>query len=178
MTTAADMRKQFLMHEHPARNNGGPPCKHDSLFWYPAPHDERGWLCIDCGWAPGEEPGYSPEHDRDHLRTKAWCILHDLASAGLVSVSNSGHGESIADEATRIARDARTLDQESLVAIIARICAGDGKFWREQHESILAGRDNRDRCKCGKIAEAWCNGVSYCGARECDPFPPTDGGPF
>lgn len=168
MTTAAEMRKQFLMREHPARDNGGPPCKHDSLYWYAAPHDERGWICVDCGWSPGEEPGYSPEHDRDHLETKCHCILHDMADAGLVSVSNGSHGDSLAASAAQIARDARTLDQESIVAILARLCAGDGAFWRERHESILAGRDNRDRCKCGTIARMWINGVAHCD--QCDPW--------
>lgn len=173
MTTASEMRKKCP--PDPARIT---TCEHRGLYWYAAAHDERGWLCVDCGLAPGEEPGYSPQHDRDHLYIKCSCILHDMADAGLVSISNSSHGEGVAHHAAQIARDARTLDQESIVAIIARLCAGDGKFWRERHESILAGRDNRDRCRCGRLAHAWCNGVSYCGAGPCDPFPPKDEGPF
>lgn len=147
MTTAAEMRKKVA--GDPTRQSS---CRHASIYWYPAPNDERGWLCVDCGFAPGEEPGYSPEHDRDLLHIKVWSLLNDLADAQLVSVSNSSHGDSIVAQATRIARDARTFDQESLVAIIAKLCAGDGKFWREQHEAILAGKDNRDRCRCGKLA--------------------------
>lgn len=161
MTTAADMRKAC-----PPNPERIATCSHESLYWYSSPHDERGWLCVDCGWAPGEEPGYSPEHDRDRLWMKCWCLLHDMADAGLVSVSNSSGGDALASAAERIARDARTLDQESIVAILAKLCAGDGAFWRERHESILAGRDNRNRCHCGKLAHIWQSGPNggthYC----------------
>jgi hypothetical protein len=147
MSTASDLRKKHQ--PDPARVAS---CKHEGLYWYSAPHDECGWFCVDCYWSPGEEPGYSPEHDRDMIDTKCDCLVHDMADAGLVSISNSDHGYGIAHSAARIARDQRTFDQESIVAIIARLCAGDGKFWRERHESILAGRDNRNRCKCGKLS--------------------------
>lgn len=138
------------------------------MYWYPAPHNERGWKCADCGFQPGEEPGYSPQHDRDLIYTKCWCILHDLADAKLVSVSNSGHGRSLADAAARIARDQRTFDQESIVAILAKLCAGDGEYWRELHEGILSGNDPRHRCHCGKIAHISCGGQHYC-SFACEP---------
>lgn len=163
MTTAYDIRKKATPDS--ARVAA---CKHHGLYWYASPHDERGWYCVDCQWSPGEEPGYSPEHDRDHLETKVDCILQDLVMAELVSVSNSDHGHSIIASAVRICRDQRTLDSESIAAVLTRICAGDGKFWRERHESILAGRDNRDRCHCGKLAHIYCGGKSYC-SYECEP---------
>lgn len=142
---------------------GSSPCDHEgSMFWYLSPHDERGWMCCDCFWQPGEEPGYSPEHDRDLIEVKCDNILLDLADEGLLSVSNGSHGESLAHHAAKIARDARTFDQESIVAILARLCAGDGSFWRDQHEAILAGKDTRRRCHCGKLARIFCGGESYC----------------
>jgi len=144
-------------------------CTHEgSMYWYLSPDDERGWMCSDCFWRPGEEPGYSPQHDRDLLETKCNCILMDLSEEGLISVSNGSHGESLVAAAARIARDARTLDQESIVAILAKLCAGDGAFWREQHEGILGGNDPRRRCACGKIAHSFCGDAAYCSVA-CEP---------
>lgn len=137
-------------------------CKHEAMYWYPAPHNETGWKCADCDFKPGEPPGYSPQHDRDLIRDKCWCLLHDLVDAELVSVSNSDHGESLASRAASIARYERRFDQESIVAILTRLCAGDGSFWRDQHEKILAGQDPRERCACGQLANCYCNGKRAC----------------
>jgi hypothetical protein len=141
-------------------------CAHDSMYWYLSPHDERGWMCSDCFFRPGEEPGYSPEHDRDHIETKCLCILHDLTDEDSLSVSNGSHGEGLARSAANVCRDKRRFDQESIVTILANLCAGDGKFWREQHEGILSGKDPRRRCRCGKIARCWSGGPNggthYC----------------
>ena len=46
-------------------------CKHNGMYWYAAPHNERGWKCVDCELQPGEEPGYSPQHDRDWYAERA-----------------------------------------------------------------------------------------------------------
>jgi hypothetical protein len=144
-------------------------CTHnDGLYWYLSPHDERGWMCVTCFWRPGEEPGYSPQHDRDLLDVKVNCILMDLADEGLLSVSNGSEGDGLVARASRIARDERTLDQESIVAILAKLCAGDGEFWRKQHESILAGDDQRRRCACGKLAHIFCGAAAYC-SFACEP---------
>lgn len=137
-------------------------CKHDGMYWYPAPHDEQGWRCVDCDLRPGEEPGYSPEHDRDLLRTKVGCVLHDLADANIVSVSNSSHGEGVTDAATARCREWRRFDQESIAMVLLLILAGDGAYWREMHEKILGGDDPRKRCHCGKLAHIYCGGEAYC----------------
>lgn len=151
MSRADDTRKSTAAWSTPEKIAA---CKHEGMYWYSSPHNERGWCCVDCGWSPGEEPGYSPEHDRDLIRTKAWCILHDLVDADIVSISNSDHGESVASMAARKARDERCFDQESVARIILTIVAGDGAFWRERHEQILAGKDPRDRCHCGKLSNS------------------------
>lgn len=167
MTKAYDIRKKAT--PDPARVAA---CKHSGLYWYASPHDEHGWYCVDCQWSPGEEPGYSPEHDRDLLETKVDCILQDLVMAELVSVSNSDHGHEIIAHAVRVCRDARTLDSESIAAVLTKICAGDGKFWREQHESILAGQDKRNRCACGKLSTRSVgtgSGWNYYCSFECEP---------
>lgn len=163
MGRAYDLRKNAT--PDPARVAA---CVHRGLYWYASPHDERGWYCVDCQFSPGEEPGYSPQHDRDLLHTKVSCILHDLVDAELVSVSNGSHGESIEAEAVRICRDQKTLDSESIAAVLTRICAGDGAYWRKHHEAILAGKDERERCHCGKLAHCFTGGKSYC-SFDCQP---------
>ena len=46
--------------------------------------------------------------------------------------------------------------------VLLQILAGDGDFWRDRHEKILAGNDPRERCHCGKIAHIFSGGAAYC----------------
>lgn len=87
---------------------------HTGLYWYPAANEE-GWLCVDCEVKPGEPPGYSPQHDRSCLREKVWSLVHELADAKLISVSNSSHGEGLADAVTRRLHGSNRLDQYTII---------------------------------------------------------------
>jgi len=134
-------------------------CCHSGLYWYAAPADERGWRCADCGWQPGEEPGFSPEHDRSHLRTKVRCIVHDLHEASIIYVSNSDCGERLTDIAADHCREHRLYDSVSIARVVLEL-EGDAKhakFWRDRGEGIIAGKDPRNRCWCGNLAHQWCN---------------------
>ncbi len=134
-------------------------CFHGSLYWYAAPADERGWRCADCGWQPGEEPGYSPEHDRSHLRTKVSCIVHDLHEAEIIYVSNSDCGEALTDQAAACCLKHSLYDSVSIARVILDLEGNreHAEFWRKRAEGILAGKDPRNRCWCGKLADQWCN---------------------
>jgi hypothetical protein len=170
MNQASEVRKRQAAHSTPERIAA---CKHNGLYWYAAPADERGWVCVDCGWSPGEEPGYSPEHDRSHIATKVGSILHDMHEAGIIYVSNGSAGEGIEHSVAAWCRRSKTYDS---VSIAARILASEvsgthATFWRDRGESIIAGKDNRDRCRCGKLAKSWRGGEDgghFCSAA-CDP---------
>jgi hypothetical protein len=151
MPTASSMREHFKKH-HDAERMA--KCDHaEYLFWYGSPADERGWICADCGWMPGEAPGYSPEHDRSHIHTKTDSILHDLNDAGIVCVSNGSSGEAIASAvADRCVREG-IYDSVSIARFILELGADShAKFWKDRSDSIINGSDNRDRCRCGKLA--------------------------
>lgn len=175
MSTADDMRRHFKEHHDPARIAA---CSHDSLYWYGSPADEQGWICADCGWSPGEQSdeGYSPQHDRELIRTKVEGILHDLHEAAIIYVSNGCGGDSISDMvAGRCERDG-VYDSVSIARFILEIEASEqhAKFWRERAESILEGRDNRNRCACGRLSRCsrgngdgtW---TYLCSDPKCDP---------
>lgn len=159
---------------------------HTGLYWYPAANEE-GWLCVDCEVKPGEPPGYSPQHDRSHLREKVWSLVHELADAKLISVSNSSHGEGLADAVTRRLHGSNRLDQYTILAAIIdaeRIEHAD--YWSKISTAILRGEDPRHRCACGALAcvsssSGGSDWVRTCGKGECEHHRatlPADGGPF
>ena len=143
-------------------------CAHDSLYWYPAINEE-GWKCVDCGLRPGEPAGFSPAHDRSHTKVKCACVLHDLADANLLSVSNGSEGDALAARAAKRCTETGRYDQHSIVMFLADLVANDGRFWRETSEGILAGKDPRKRCACGALATSYSisNGVSRAFCSTC-----------
>lgn len=129
-------------------------CKHEGLYWHPAPANEKGWRCTDCGWQPGEPPGFSPVHDRERTGIKVDCILHLLHESEIIYVSSGSEGDSIVGRVVTMCRRTRLYDSVSIARMILQI-DGDrrhGAFWRDISEGIIAGRDPRDRCACGKLA--------------------------
>lgn len=135
-------------------------CKHDGLYWYAAPANEQGWRCADCGWQPGEPPGFSPAHDRSRLWTKVWCIVHDLHEAKIIYVSNGSGGDALSTEVARECQARDLYDSVSIARVILEHEAGDrhAGYWRGISEGILAGKDPRPRCACGQLAT-----MSACG---------------
>lgn len=139
-------------------------CSHE-YFWYPSPAQEIGWKCVNCKLKPGEPPGYSPELDRSETYNKANCVLMDMVTAELVSVSNSDHGDAIASSVANRCNETKRYDQESIVLFIAELCAGDGKYWRELGERLVVGEDPRARCPCGALATIYSGNSRYCSSR-------------
>ena len=139
-------------------------CTHADLYWYAAPADEKGWRCASCDWRPGEDPGYSPEHDRSHIVTKVCSVLHDLHDAGIIYVSNSSGGESITASVARRCVDEKLYDSVSIARLILEIEGGErhAAFWRHRGEGIVAGNDPRRRCDCGALANIYTDGKSFC----------------
>lgn len=131
-------------------------CEHRGLFWYLAACNEDGWRCVDCDLRPGEPAGYSPQHDRSHLRVKVWSILHDLHEAGFIYASNSDHGEWIVSKAaTECDRDG-IRDQYGIIAVILRQLAPEHTaYWTRISDGVMSGKDERDRCPCGALADLY-----------------------
>lgn len=129
-------------------------CKHEGLYWHPAPANEQGWRCTDCGWQPGEPPGFSPVHDREHIDIKVGCILHLLHESEVIYVSNGSQGGTIVAYVVDICRRTRFFDSVTIARYILQL-EGDkrhGAFWRDISDGIIAGKDPRDRCACGRLA--------------------------
>lgn len=139
-------------------------CAHSGLYWYAAPANEKGWKCVDCGWQPGEDPGYSPEHDRSHIETKVGGILHDLHDAQIIYVSNSSGGDAITAAVAARCVAEKLYDSVSIARLIVELCCGErhAAFWRDRGEAIVAGRDMRDRCHCGVLARVYTGGKGFC----------------
>lgn len=134
-------------------------CRHENLYWFAAPADERGWRCIDCKWQPGDEPGYSPQHDRDRIGLKVGCILHDMHDHGIIYVSNSSCGEDLTSQVVGRCCALGVYDSVSIALFILEQEASERhrKFWKDQSDAI-AGRDPRSRCWCGAIATSFTYG--------------------
>lgn len=139
-------------------------CKHSGLFWYAAPANEQGWKCPDCGWRPGEPPGFSPQHDRDLVDVKVGCILMLLHESEIIYVSNGSSGDSITGLVVQRCRRRGIYDSVSIARFILDLEGGTrhAKFWRDIAMGIMAGKDPRPRCACGQLATQWShsNGVS------------------
>jgi hypothetical protein len=146
------------------RTDATNPCSHDGLYWFAAPANETGWRCTNCGHQPGEPPGFSPQHDRSHLRTKVRCIVHDLHDAGIIYVSNVSDGANLTTVAVTACRSRNLYDSVSIARVVLELEADDAhaKFWRGVSEGILAGKDQRHRCACGKLATQSCGGHRAC----------------
>lgn len=132
-------------------------CPHHGLYWFADPANERGWKCTDCDWRPGEEPGFSPAHDRSHLETKVGCILMTMHEAEVIYVSNGIDGDRLTSLVTKYCSERSLYDSVSIARVILEHEGSDrhARFWRDISEGILAGKDPRTRCACGKLATQW-----------------------
>jgi hypothetical protein len=139
-------------------------CPHDGLYWYGAPADERGWRCVDCDWKPGEPPGFSPQHDRSHIATKVGSILQDLHLANIIYVSNGTAGEGLTANIAALCIERDTYDSVSIACLILEAvgCERHAKYWRDISTGILAGKDPRERCHCGALANVFSGGIGTC----------------
>jgi hypothetical protein len=128
-------------------------CEHE-YHWYASPCDEAGWRCAFCEHKPGEPAGYSPQLDRELIGRKVYGVLTTMADADIVYVSNGSEADHMVAMVARLCVDTATYDSETIARMLIEIRANDAhaKFWRDRGESILAGKDNRNRCHCGALA--------------------------
>jgi hypothetical protein len=138
-------------------------CPHDHHY-FPAPN-ENGWRCLLCNEKPGEPPGFSPQLDRARLGEKVFALLNELCNTDLVYVSNGTGGDVIIIDVMARCRKEQRYDQYSiLLFILDAMTERRALYWSKISEGIVAGRDERERCACGKLAtvllgqKRWCDG--------------------
>jgi hypothetical protein len=143
-------------------------CKHDHPVWRVDPKghaaaNETGWHCPACGVAPGEPPGYSPELDKRELQEKVASVLMALHNAGIVYVSNGSAGDGIAHAVAGALTRTGDFDQYTIARSVLDLMHGSHQeYWRKVGDGIRAGKDTRERCACGKLADVWSGGVRQC----------------
>lgn len=148
-------------------------CEHD-FHWYLA-NNEEGWKCCSCGFRPGEPEGFSPELDRSETYRKAFAVCSEMHDAKLIYISNGTMGDGVAESVAARCKRAGIYDQQSIMAFVIEAIdtRSHAKFWKDRSKKILAGKDDRERCACGKLA----NRFSYfkgeksarCSSPECEP---------
>lgn len=138
------------------------PCNHE--YHYYAATNEDGWRCVFCKDRPGEPAGFCPELDRKRLHAKVFALLTTLHEADLIYISNGGMGESIINAVEARCLNEKLYDQYSIQLFILELLTDShAKYWAEVSEAIVAGKDTRARCHCGKLATVssgknrWCS---------------------
>lgn len=139
-------------------------CKHESFTWRLKPCDETGWTCLDCNKPlPGEPPGFRPDLDRSNTSDKVGGILMDLHMGEFIYMSNNTAGDGLTAAVVAECKRTGFYDQASILLFVLQIdAASDGPFWKNISEGILAGKDPRDRCWCGKLSELSDSNGKFC----------------
>lgn len=136
---------------------------HEHEFYYYASANEQGWKCCGCDEKPGEPPGFSPQLDREFIHRKVFGLLDDLHNHDLVYVSNGDHGEAIVSGVAEECRAAGVYDQRSILAFLVGPDGGShATYWKGISDGIIAGKDPRERCVCGKLASCYSGGLAAC----------------
>ena len=121
----------------------------------PTKLNEEGWSCVNCGFVPGEPPGFCPQLDMEELPQKIEAILlfltGDTGPSRLVHVSNSSHGESIICSVYEWCCNSGRRDAKSIIHVIFDDC-GHSEYWAKIRDGVLSGNDVRDRCRCGALS--------------------------
>jgi hypothetical protein len=131
-------------------------CKHPEFYFYPTPATEAGWKCSACPFKPGEPPGFSPGLDRSHTQIKVMGLLLDLHNHDFVYVSNGSHGEGLEHTVAERCKAEGRFDQYSiLLFILEAMTPSHAKYWKGVSDGIVAGKDPRNRCPCGKLAQVY-----------------------
>ena len=148
-------------------------CEHE--FYYYLAVNEEGWRCCACRFKPGDPPGFCPELDVAQLYTKVGGIMHDLCDAHVIYVSNGTAGDGLTGDIVARCKAEGRYDQESIALFILESSApGHSRYWKPITDGILAGKDPRRRCRCGKLPSLYTGGEAYCW--ECSPK--AEGVPF
>lgn len=123
--------------------------------FYPAPNED-GWKEIG-----GEELGYRPDLDREHIYTKVMGLQLDLHQQNFIYVSNGTQGEWITDWVTRRCEKLQRFDQYTILKLIFE-CPEVGverhaEFWAQRaRESELTP----DPTPAEMMAEAEAQGMT------------------
>jgi hypothetical protein len=137
--------------------------EHEHEFYYYLSVNEEGWRCCSCDFKPGEPPGFCPELDRDRLYTKVSGILHDIHDANIIYVSNGTAGDGLTSFIVERCKEEGRYDQESIALFILESSApGHSRYWKPITDGILAGKDPRERCACGKLPCVYTGGKRFC----------------
>jgi len=154
----------------PSTVNDKCPACGDQLFWYPA-INEQGWKCCSCGHQPGEPAGYSPHRDKALIEIKVSGLLHDVADANLISISNGSHGEGMTAIVARRCVDLDRYDQTTILRLIFEADASHCDYWHKVGSGVRTGEDPRRRCPGGRLstrstgsAEGW---KYSCAEKDC-----------
>jgi hypothetical protein len=131
--------------------------------WKPDDCNEAGWFCVYCDHRPGEPAGFSPQLDRELIYWKVGGLLHDICDMDLIYISN-GTGADLLTSAVadRCVKEGRFDQYSILLFILEEVTADHAKYWKGVSDGIVAGKDPRDRCACGTLANSWTNGKHYC----------------
>jgi hypothetical protein len=140
---------------------GSKTCDHD--YQYFAATNENGWRCVFCKDQPGEPPGFSPELDRSRLEFKVFALLNDLTNSDLVYVSNGTGGDAIVGDVESRCRKEQRYDQYSILLFILDVMTErHALYWSKVSEAIVAGKDERERCYCGKLSTCSRGAERFC----------------
>lgn len=126
-------------------------CKHE--FQYYLESNEAGWRCCLCEHKPGEPTGFSPELDRVQLERKVFAVLDGLHNADVIYISNGTGGDMLMADVAERCREVNRYDQYSIALFVLEATAPrHAEYWKQISDAIVAGKDPRDRCHCGKLA--------------------------
>ena len=137
-------------------------CRHD-YHWYSNFVTEAGWKCCLCNEKPGEPPGFSPALDRAELERKVCAVMSDLHDANFIYISNGSGGDMLTADVVEWCRRQNRFDQGSIAFfILATVVPSHAKYWGEVSEGVIAGKDPRRRCHCGRLSTMTIGDRAYC----------------
>lgn len=160
-----------VMHEFAYNPTRKDSCQHQKhqMSWFLSGCNEKGWKC-ECGFEPGEPAGFSPLHDHHLIEIKVMCILGRLHDEEFIYISNGTEGDFLVGCVANKCAIEGIYDQQSIIRfILEEVADADHvRFWKDISDGVRAGRDPRDRCKCGNLANMHWNKNCYCD--ECSPL--------
>lgn len=131
-------------------------CKHE-IARFELCCNEDGWVCEQCGQKmPGEPRGFRPDLDKTDIRSKVESVLITLDLSKLISIGSSSYGDGLGAAVAERCRKNNRFDQYSIILfVMEEIAPSHGEYWANISSGVLSGKDPRDRCWCGKLANTY-----------------------
>ena len=105
------------------------------------------------------------------IEIKVSGLLHDVADAKLISISNGSHGEGMTAIVVRRCVELDRYDQTTILRLIFEADASHCDYWHKVGSGVRDGHDPRERCPGGRLATcySWKDGVSLrkCFEKDC-----------